>query len=138
MRKKIWSIVLVLFLFLIVYVIYDEFDRPHRRKQNFSLVKADVVNVVVDVMNGSQGADITYKIKINGRDIVTTTKINHEKSCLLFILINKQMDVVYEKDDPGNCEILLSRNSYKEYNLLPPKDILHVLEALETACGAIQ
>ena len=48
------------------------------------------------------------------------------------------MDVVYEKNDPENCEILLSRNSYKEYNILPPKDILPVLEALETACGAIE
>ena len=54
------------------------------------------------------------------------------------MLVNKNMDVVYEKGDPENCEILLTRNSYMEYKMLPSKGVLQILKALEVTCGAIK
>jgi hypothetical protein len=94
------------------------------------------VDVRSEMMDGSHAADITYVIQVNGKDITRTTRITCEKSNLLFTLMNKQMDVVYEKNNPKNCELLLKRSSYREYKLLPSKDVLRILEALENTCGA--
>ncbi|MBO9204039.1 MULTISPECIES: hypothetical protein [Niastella] len=137
MRKKVWLFIAALFLGLTAYVIYLEWVGPFKRKQNFAVTKGNIVGVSPDIMNGSYSADINYKILVNGKEITRLTRITYEKSNVLFMLFNKNMDVVYEKDDPGNCELLLTRNSYREYNLLPAKDVLRVLEELEAACGAI-
>jgi hypothetical protein len=137
MRKKIWLIVLALFLGLIASVIYIEWANTHKRKQNLTLTKGNIVDVRSEIMDGSHAADITYMIKIDGKDIIRTTRITCEKSNILFMLMNKQMDVVYEKNNPENCELLLNRSSYREYKLLLSKDVLQVLEAMKVTCGAI-
>jgi hypothetical protein len=137
MPKKIWLIVLALFLGLIACVIFIEWANTHKRKQNFTLTKGNIVDVRSEIMDGSHAADITYMIQVDGKDIIRTTRITCEKSNILFMLMNKQMDVVYEKKNPENCELLLNRNSYREYKLFPSKDVLRSLEALEITCGAI-
>jgi hypothetical protein len=137
MRKKIWLIVLTIFVGLIAYVIYVEWANGHKRKQNFTVTKGNIVDVRSEMMDGSHSADVTFKIQVNGKEISRTTRITCEKSNIMFMLMNKKMDVVYEKDDPENCELLLTRNSYREYKLLPSGDVLRVLEELEISCGAI-
>jgi len=80
MRKKIWLIVLALFLGLIACVIYIEYASAHKRKQNFALTKGNIVDVRSEMMDFSNAADITYMIQVNGKDITCTTRITCERS----------------------------------------------------------
>jgi hypothetical protein len=140
MRKKGWLIVLALFLLLVSYVIYGEFDRDRKRKHGFSLVKGEIVDLKMDGMNG-HSFDITYKAQINGKEIIRSKNITCDKRLglgILNILMRRKMDVVYEKNDPGNCELLLSRAAYKEYKLITPKEIVFVIDALEASCGVAE
>jgi hypothetical protein len=137
MRKKILLLVLAIFLGLVACVIYMDRVNTDKRKQNFTLAKGRIVEVRSEMMDGSHAADITFLIQVNGKDITHTARITCEKSNILFMLMDKAMDVVYEKDNPENCELLLTRKSYSEYKLLASKDVLRVIESLEMTCGAI-
>jgi hypothetical protein len=50
------------------------------------------------------------------------------------MLIGKKLDVVYEKDDPDNCKMLLNKFDYKEFRLIPSKEAVRILDLIETTC----
>jgi len=79
MPKKVWFLLLALFLCLVTYVIYGELDIP--------------------------------------------------------TLMNQKMEVAYEKDNIENCDLLLSRQEYKEYEIIPPREIIPLLDALIAGCS---
>jgi hypothetical protein len=140
MRKKIWLIVIALFLSLGVYLVYDKFDRARRLKQSFGLVKGEIVDVRMDLMNG-HSLDITYKVNVDGKEITRSKNIGFEKKGglgIYNILNRRPIDVVYEKGDPENCDLLLRRSDYKEYKLIPSRQVVYMLDALEAACGIIE
>jgi hypothetical protein len=137
MRNKIWLFLVALFLLLGAYAIYKEWDSAKKLKNNWAITRGVIVQVGKEMMDGSTNMDVTFKIKINGKDITRITKITCAGS-MGFFLYNKNMDVVYEKENPENCQMLLSRKDYQEHNLLPAAEVLHVLEALEMACGPIK
>lgn len=62
MPKKVWFLLIALFMCLVAYVIYGELDRPRKRRQNFGLAKGVVLSVSIDIMNG-YSADITSLIR---------------------------------------------------------------------------
>jgi hypothetical protein len=133
-RKKIWLLVVVLFLALVAFTFYKELNSADKLKKSRAITKGVIVQAGKEMMNGSTNMDVTFIIQIDGKDFTRTTRITCPGSAGFF-LYNKTMDVVYEKGNPENCQMLLSRKDYHQYNLLPPKDILHVLEELEAACG---
>jgi hypothetical protein len=49
--------------------------------------------------------------------------------------VNINLDVVYEKGNPENCELLLTWSDYKTYNLKPTKEMINILETI-AACGS--
>lgn len=117
MPKKVWFLLLALLLCLVAYVIYGELDRPRKRKQNFGLVKGIVVSVSMDIMNG-YSANITYKTTINNKEISRTKRLTSDRCSdmrIFLTLMNQKMEVVYEKDDIENCDLLVSRKEYQEY-----------------------
>lgn len=137
MPGKIRLLILTFFLCLIAYLIYDEIARPQKRKNKFGMAKCVITNVTFDVMTG-HSAEISYKAQMNGKEIIRTKRVASDKCSNMakfFILMNRSMDVVYEKNDPDNCELLLTRKEYKEYKLMPPRDILNIIDDLEIACG---
>ena len=140
MRKKIWLIVIALFLSLVVYCVYDKFDSARRLKQNFGLLKGEIVDLRMDIMNG-HSLDITYKVNIDGKEITRSKNFGFEKKGgleIYNILYRRPIDVVYEKGDPENCDLLLHRSDYKEYKLIPSRQAVYMLDALEVACGVIE
>jgi preprotein translocase subunit YajC len=134
MRKKAWLFIIVLFLLMIAFVVYKDQHNESKRKQNWSLTKGTVVNITQDAMNGSRVVEITYKIQVDGKDITGVSKV--KCGSWVMLPVNIKMDVVYEKDNPENCELLLSRSAYKTYNLQPPKEILSIIEILEASVEA--
>lgn len=140
MRNKVWLIIISLFLLLVAYVVYDKFDRAHRLKQNFGVAKGEIVEVSADLMNG-HSADITYKVTIDGKKITRSKNIGFSTKAPLLMhqIFNRvPMDVVYEKGDPENCDLLLRRSDYKEYKLTPSRDVVYMLDALEAAYGIVE
>jgi hypothetical protein len=133
MRKKIWFSVLALFLLLVAFTIYIEWNNTKKLKNNWAITKGVITHTVKEMMDGNTNMDVTFTIQIDGKDITRTTRITCAGSAGFF-LFNKTMDVVYEKGNQENCQMLLSREDYRQYKLLPSKDVLHVLEELETAC----
>jgi hypothetical protein len=134
MRKKAWFLIIALFLLMVAFVIYKDRDSENKRKQNWSMVKGVVVNVTQDAMNGGRLVEVTYKIQVDEQDIVRVMKF--ECNGWAILPVNIKLDVVYEKGNPENCELLLSRSAYKTYNLLPPKEMLPLIESLEASCGS--
>jgi hypothetical protein len=84
-------------------------------------------------MNGGRLVEVTYKIEVAGKDIVRMMKF--ECNGWAMFPVNIKLDVVYEKGNPENCELLLSRSAYKTYSLIPPKEILTIIESIEASCG---
>jgi hypothetical protein len=137
MRKKIRIIFFIIFLSLIACVIYVELDRPRKRKKNFGLVMGEVINVGWDVMNG-YSADITYKAVINEKEIVRRKRVTSDvcKNMGFFLMMmNRKMQVVYEKNDIENCDLLLSRKEYREYKISPSHEVVPLLDALMAVCS---
>jgi hypothetical protein len=137
MRKKIWFFVLALFLLLVAFTIYKEWNSTKSLKSNWAITKGVITQASKEMMNGSTNLEVTFTIQIDGKDITRTTRITCAGSAGFF-LFNKTMDVVYEKGNQENCQMLLSREDYQQCKLLPPKDVLHVLEVLEAACGKME
>ena len=126
-----------LLLCLVAYVIYGELDRPRKRKQNFGLVKEVVVSVSMDIMNG-YSADITYKTTINNKEISRTKRLTSDRCSnmrIFLTLMNQKMEVVYEKDDIENCDLLVSRKEYQEYKIMPPREFAPIIDALVAGCS---
>jgi len=137
MPKKVWFLLLAVLLCLVAYVIYGELDRPRKRKQNFGLVKGVVVNVSMDIMNG-YSADITYKTTINNKEISRTKRLTSDRCSdmrIFLTLMNQKMEVVYEKDDIENCDLLVSRKEYQEYKIMPPREVARIIDALVAGCS---
>jgi hypothetical protein len=133
MRKKAWLILITLFLLMVAFVIYKDKNNENKRKQNWGMAKGVVVGITQDAMNGSRVVEVTYNIQVEGNDITRMQKFQCDSWATL--PMNIKLDVVYEKGNPENCELLLSRSAYKTYNLLPPKEILTIIESLEATCG---
>lgn len=133
MRKKAWLFILVLFLLMIAFVVYKDHHNESKRKQNWSLTKGTVVNITQDAMNGSRLVTITYKIQVDGKDITSVSKVKCTEWLLLPVNIN--LDVVYEKDNPENSELLLTRSAYKTYDLKPSNEMFNILESIIASCG---
>lgn len=133
MRKKAWLFIVVLFLLMIAFVVYKDQQNESKRKQNWSLTKGTVVNITQDAMNGSRLVEITYKIQVDGKDITSVSKVKCTEWLLLPVNIN--LDVVYEKDNPENSELLLTRSAYKTYDLKPSNEMFNILETIIGACG---
>lgn len=134
MRKKAWLFFIVLILLMIAFVVYKDQHNENKRKQNWSLTKGTVVNITQDAMNGSRVVEITYKIQVDGKDITRVSKVK----CADWVILplNIKLDVVYEKGNPENCELLLSWSDYKTYNLKPSKEIITILETIAFSCGS--
>jgi hypothetical protein len=133
MRKKAWLFIIVLFLLMIALVVYKDHHNENKRRQNRSLTKGTVVNITQDAMNGSRLVVITYKIQVDGKDITRVSNVKCTEWLMLPVNIN--LDVVYEKGNPENCELLLTWSDYKTYNLKPSKEMFNVLETI-AACGS--
>lgn len=133
MRKKAWLFILVLFLLMIAFVVYKDHHNESKRKQNWSLTKGTVVNITQDAMNGSRLVEITYKIQVDGKDITSVSKVKCTEWLLLPVNIN--LDVVYEKGNPENSDLLLTRSAYKTYDLKPSNEMFNILETIIGACG---
>lgn len=133
-RKKAWLPVIVTFLLMIAFVIYKDKHNENKRKQNRGMTKGVVVGITQDAMNGGRLVEVTYKIQVEGKEIIHMQKFQCDSWATL--PVNIKVDVVYEKGNPENCELLLSRSAYKTYNLRPPKEILYLIEALEASCGS--
>jgi hypothetical protein len=133
MRKKAWLFIIVLFLLMIAFVVYKDQHNENKRKQNWSLTKGTVVNITQDAMNGSRLVEITYKIQADGKDITSMSKVKCTE--WLMLPVNISLDVVYEKGNPENCELLLTRSAYKTYNLRPSKEMFNILETIIASCG---
>lgn len=97
------------------------------------MTRGIIVQVGKEMMDGSTNMDVTFKIQVDGKEITCTTRITCAGSAGFF-LYNRAMDIVYEKGNPENAQMLLSRKDYQQYNILPSKEVLHILEALEAAC----
>jgi hypothetical protein len=137
MPKKVWFLLLALLLCLVAYVIYDELDRPRKRKQNFGLVKGVVVSVSMDIMNG-YSADITYKTTINNKEISRTKRLTSDGCSdmrIFMTLMNQKMEVVYQMDDIENCDLLVSWKEYQEYKILPSREVARIIDALVVGCN---
>lgn len=88
-------------------------------------------------MNG-YSADITYKTTINNKQILRTKRVTSDRCSnmgIFLTLINQKMEVAYEKDDIENCDLLLSRKEYKEYRITPPREVVHLIDALVAGCS---
>ena len=133
MRKKAWLFIIVLFLLMIGFVVYKDRNNENKRRQNWSLTKGLIVNTAQDAMNGSRLVKITYKIQVDGKEITRLSNLKCESWLLLPVNIN--LDVVYEKGNPENCELLLTWSDYKMYNLKPSKEMINILETI-AACGS--
>lgn len=53
---------------------------------------------------------------------------------IFLTLMNKQMEVVYERDNIENCDLLVSRKEYQEYKIMPPREVVPLLDALVVGC----
>jgi hypothetical protein len=140
MRKKAWLLVFTLFISFVAYVIYFEFNLEKRRKQNFDLIKGEVVDLSFDVMNG-HSIDLTYLMKVDGRNITRSKHVRCDKNPGLNvyeILKGRPLDVACEKGNPENCDLLLRRSDYEEYKLTPSREMVYMLDALEAACWNIE
>jgi len=133
MRKKTWLFFIVLLLLMIAFVVYKDQHNESKRKQNWSLTKGVIVNITQDAMNGSRVVEITYKIQVGGKDITRVLKVKCDN--WLMIPVNTKFDVVYEKGNPENSELLLSRASYETYNLEPPREMLIIMQSIGLSCG---
>jgi hypothetical protein len=133
MRKKAWLFFIVLILLMIAFVVYKDQHNENKRKQNWSLTKGVIVNITQDAMNGSRVVEITYKIQVDGKDITRVLKVKCTEWLMLPVNIN--LDVVYEKGNPENCELLLSRAAYETYNLEPPREMLIIMQSIGLSCG---
>ena len=133
MRKKTWLFFIILILFMIAFVVYEDQHNENKRKQNRSMTKGTVVNITQDAMNGSRVVEITYKIQVDGKDITRVSKMK----CADWVILplNMKLDVVYEKGNPENCELLLSWSAYNTYNLKPSNEIANVLLTIGSSCG---
>jgi hypothetical protein len=133
MRKKAWLLIVVLFLLMIAFVVYNDRNNENKRRENYEMTKGLVVGITQDAMNGSRLIQITYTIQVDGKEFKRMEKLTCGGWAAL--PLNIKLDVVYEKGNPENCELLLSRNAYNTYNLRPSKEILFLIESLEASCG---
>jgi hypothetical protein len=133
MSKKTGLFFVVILLLMIAFVVYKDQDNEKKRKQNWSLTKGVIVNITQDAMNGSRLVEITYKIQVDGKDITRVSKVKCAE--WLMIPVNINLDVVYEKGNPENCELLLTWSDYKTYNLKPAKEMINILETI-ASCGS--
>jgi Na+/H+ antiporter NhaC len=133
-RKKAWLPIIVVFLLMIAFVVYKDKRNENKRKQNRGMTKGIVVGITQDAMNGGHLVEITYKIQVEGKEITRMQKFQCGSWATL--PINITLDVVYEKGNPENCELLLSTSAYKTYDLRPPKEILYLIDVLEGSCGS--
>lgn len=133
MRKKAWLFIIVLFLLMIAFVVYKDQHNESKRKQNWGLTKGTVVNITQDAMNGSRVVEITYKMQVDGKNITRVSKM--KCTDWLILPLNMKLDVVYEKGNPENCELLLSWSAYNTYNLKPSNEIVNILLTIGSSCG---
>ncbi|OQP43327.1 hypothetical protein A4D02_35870 [Niastella koreensis] len=54
---------------------------------------------------------------------------------IFLTLMNQKMEVAYEKENIENCDLLLSRQEYKEYGIIPPREIVPLLDSLIAGCS---
>lgn len=134
MKKK--TITMILFLLLILAIFFNTWLQSKKRKENFEIAKG-VVTGTETFWNSGGTVFVKFEFKVGNKNIVSKTSIPCNKSNKLLIerlLVGKNMDVVYEKDDESNCKMLLEKSMYEVYNLKIPDMLSPLIDSIAAIC----
>lgn len=140
MGKKPRLAIFAVFLGLLGYLVFTEWDRPRQRKQHPEFTKAKIINESGTFMNG-HSVDITFKMTVGGKEITRLKKIRLKEGKVFNYfpgLVGKTVDAVYEIGNWENCDILLCRNDYQEYGLTLSPDVARQIQELAFLCEDVE
>ncbi|WP_205510097.1 hypothetical protein [Longitalea arenae] len=136
MKKNITSI--VVFVIIVSFIVYKAVTQESRLMRDFKRSTAEIIDIET-FHNGGKNIFIKFKAKIDGKELTSKTSVDcakSKKAVFKDYLIGKKLDIVYERTDPDNCKMLLTRKSYQKYKLIPSNESAMVLDSIESICNA--
>ena len=130
-----WKKNQIIFYFLLgialimLYTVYKQWAL----KKSFAITAARID----DYRNfrGGGTASFTFTFVVAGVSYNGSSGIScNRKDDLAFLLLKRDLDVAYEKDDPGNCQLLYSKEMYSRFNAKPSEDILWIIDSVKAIC----
>jgi hypothetical protein len=126
-------------MLLIVIILFNVWLQENKLRENFKIVKGEVIKIETFRSSGKT-IFLKFEFDNNNQKIISKASLpceKNNKSSLERLLIGKNMDVVYEKTDASNCEMLLQESSYKKYNLAMPDELASLIDSIAVICSQI-
>jgi hypothetical protein len=133
-RKVVPGILILLMVLFIFYKGHKEISRLHH---NFQVGTGEIIDIETFYNSGGQ-IFVIFITRVGKDDITSKTSIFCEKKnkpAFKKYLIGKKLEIVYEKTDPDNCEMLLTREGYETYKLVPSKASAIILDSINSICS---
>lgn len=121
---------------LLVFVLIALYQK-RQLKNNFPIATGRIYELGNSYKSGSR-IFFKFTFEVNNRSFKGNTSIHCDrknKSLFSTMLVNGQMPVVYEKDNPDNCEMLFLKSSFKKYKTEIPNDIITTVDSIENICS---
>jgi hypothetical protein len=112
------------------------------QKNNLEKDHMNTVGSIFDVETGSKSPDVfaKFSFQINGKEFESNSSIQCPKvECFQFLyklLKGRSLVVIYEKDNPQNCEMLFRREEYEKYKLEITPDQLSLINSIDSIVKA--
>lgn len=127
----------ILFLLVVLFGIYKGCDEVSSLHHNFQVGTGEIIDIETFHNSGGE-IFVKFITRVGNNDITSKTGIhcdNSHKPAFKKYLIGKKLEIVYEKTDPDNCEMLLTREGYETYKLVPSTASTIILDSINSICS---
>ena len=131
---------LVGFLLFIALPIPFLFYKKQKLQHSFTVTTAFITDGRHLRKSGNQ-IFFKYEFKVGVGRYSGSTGIScdrNNRSDLVYLLVKRHLNVVYQKGDPDNCELLYDRNQYKKYGIIPPQEFVWLLDSVTKICERVE
>lgn len=127
------SCIIIVLLLLFSIGVY----RKRRLKSNFAITNGRIYELGNSYKSGNR-IFFKFTFEIGNKYFRGNTSIpcdRDKKSLYATMMINRQMPVAYQKDNPDNCEMLFLKSSFEKYKIEIPVDIRTTVDSIENICS---
>ena len=127
------NLVIFLSFFLLVGLSYVWERYKQKRLHKSFGVTTGFINDLKQKRRGHNGSfEIKFSVGVgNYSDFVGIPCRAKDLGDMAILLLKRRLPRVYEKGNPGNCELLYSWKQYKEYNLTPGKEYIWIIDSVQ-------
>lgn len=129
-------IYIALFFVTILIIALWGIQQEEKIQDNFVISKGRIYEMGKSYKSGNR---IFFKFRFEVNATVYSGNMGipcdrSKKSFLKDMMVNREMPVVYENGNPGNCEMLLIKSDFDKYKVKISKEYVNIVDSIETIC----